>query len=217
MSGLRADRLAAGLLEWAVMLLPVLVYLLYLAFVVNRRRRPLPVSGAADQFLLIIALSGFLLVGPFTWPLHFLRGIGERTYWLGYSAYLLVVLGVILGSLRRQRDVLVTYNVNPNQFVEALREVLKDLGTHYVATPGRLALEDGQCVLDITASMLWHNVSLRWQGGCQAIRPQVEERLRLALKGLQTEGNPAALALLLMATIILFVIFFALALNALAP
>src|SRR5437667_7845226 len=107
MSGLRIDRLSAGLLEWAVMLVPVLVYLLYLALFVNRRRRPLVVSGAADQALLVVALSGFLLVGPFTWPLHFLRTVNEQTYWLGYSAYLFMVVGVVLWSVRRRRDVLV--------------------------------------------------------------------------------------------------------------
>ena len=103
MDRLRLERLSAGLLEWAVMLLPLLVYLLYLAMVVNRQRRPVVVTGAADQILLLVGVSGFLVVGPFTWPLHFLRGLSDYVYWGGYVAYLLVILGVALGSIRRQR------------------------------------------------------------------------------------------------------------------
>lgn len=213
MDRLRLERLSAGLLEWAVMLLPLLVYLLYLAMFVNRQRRPVVVSGAADQVFLLVGISGFLLVGPLTWPLHYLRGYWEGWYWIGYAAYVSLVSGLALGSIRRQRACYVVYNVDPTEFVEVLREVLKGLGIQYVATPGRLAWQDNQCVLDVAASYLGYSVTLRWQSDQGHWRVRVEPRLTAALKGVQVEGNQASVWLLLLATIVLFVILFGLAIQ----
>jgi hypothetical protein len=215
MDRLGLERFSAALLEWAVLLLPLLIYLVVLAIFVNRRRNPVVVSGVANQLALWLALAGFLLLGPFTWPLHFFRSWGLSSYVIAYVAYVFVLLSLVLRSLRRQRTRTYVYNVHPAQLAEALQETLHELKAQFVATPGRIAFAQPRCVLDVESSFLWHNVTLRWEGAPGELRDKIEAELNQRLRDVTTEQNPASLLLLLMATVVLFVMLFAFAVQGL--
>jgi hypothetical protein len=205
-------------MEWAIMLLPLAVYLLLMGLAVNRRARPLAVRGSRNMAGVLVALSGFLLFGPFTWVAHGFRDWGPTAYWLAYSGYLLV-LGLVCGVLiRRQRNSLVLYNTPPPLFADLLQDVLNELAIPYTATPGRIAFAQGSLTLDIDSSLVLNNVTLRWRGREPELRQRIEARLLEELRQVDFSGagSSAASSLLILAALALLAfIVFAVGLNVL--
>jgi hypothetical protein len=132
-------------LIFIVFFIPVAIYLLVLG-TINRRGRPLVVSGAWDFLGILFAASGFLLFGG---P-AILSSLHERwrLFWLwgrtgplreGGAAVLDVWLvvaclyfaGVVFGAfalLRRQRALTCIYNVEPAEVEYLLGAVCEELG-----------------------------------------------------------------------------------------
>lgn len=127
-------------------LMPLGIYLLILA-TLNRSRHPVMVAGTWDFAGVLLAASGFLLLGGpailsgfheqwrVAWLLgraRFLQGLGtEWSFWL--SLWIVYFLAVILGAilfLRLRRLQTAIYNIDP----ETLESVLRDL-------PQRLAVQ----------------------------------------------------------------------------
>jgi len=202
--------------EWAVILLPLIIYLLVLGFAVNRRRRPLMMSGPVNMFFLLLACSGFFLFGPPSWLVHpfrhegaasrFLIALlpaqfgsvlshGTHRYFIAYSVYVAVLLSVAAWLMTRQRRFTFVYNIDPVQFGEFLAAQLEEMQVRYTATPGRLALAEGQLVLDLESSYLLNNVCMHWIGREPALRDKIERRLREALA--REEGGPNAASAIL--------------------
>jgi hypothetical protein len=123
--------------------LPLACYLLVLGHI-NRRRRPLLVSGTWDLIGLLMASSGFLLFGgPAVlsslherWRLFWLFGqtgeVGGDTAWilwiLLWGLYFVAVVGGIAFLFWRQRNLTCVYNVDPAVLEHALNDVCEQFG-----------------------------------------------------------------------------------------
>lgn len=202
----------ANAMEWAVILLPLMLYLLVLGLGVNRSRHPVAVRGHWNMVGLLLGLSGFLLIGPPTWTAHFFKSWGWFWYGVAYVGYLTVLGFFCVWLIRRQRRVLVIYNIDPAIFAEVLQEVLSEVPVPHTATPGRMAFSEGRAIMDIEALALLHNVSLRWRGEDDSVRESVEQRLMQTLPEVESGHNPSTGILTLAACFIGVFIVFAVAL-----
>jgi hypothetical protein len=208
LEGLRLTRTVfeywvANAMEWAVILLPLAIYLLVIGLGVNRRRHPVVMSGVWSFLGLLLGLSGFLLIGPPSWGVHLFSWWGPVAYWLGYLLYLVLLGGLGYWLITRQRQVTVIYNIDPGLFAEVLQDVLAETGLTYSATPGRVAFAQGQVVLDLETSYFWSNVTLHWHGDSTAIRQAVEPPLARALEAVVTGAGTAAYLLTAAAVVLL--------------
>jgi hypothetical protein len=183
-------RVAPTLMEWAVILFPLAVYLIWLGFDVSRRKRPTVLSGARDTKLLILALSGFFLIGPPTWILDRFAQTGWKSYVVGYGSYVVVLFFLAWSWVHLRRQSLVIYCIDPEAFPPIMRQVLDDLGEPYQVTPGRIAVDRNKLVLDLEASPTLYCVTVKWSGEAE-VWASVESRLRTALVNVQTRNNPA--------------------------
>ncbi|HXG09353.1 MAG TPA: hypothetical protein VNK04_06150 [Gemmataceae bacterium] len=139
-------------LAWVLSLNPILAFLLFLVplaiyfgvlGLINRRQRPLVVSGPWDFAGLLFAVSGFLFFGGPSilawlnnrWELAQLfnsrrDAAGPGYYfWLGlWVLYFVVVVGGAGLLLWSRRNQLAIYNIEPAVFDEALAQALDRLG-----------------------------------------------------------------------------------------
>jgi len=203
------ERLAADAMELAVMLLPLVVYLLILGMGINRAKHPTAVKGEYSLSLVFLAMSGFLLLGPASWIAHLFRSSGLWAYWLAYALYVLGLFLICLSLCMRQRRVLVIYHIEPEQFAAVVQKVLGELNLPYGHTPGRVSFANGRLLMDIETSSLWHNGLLIWRGKENGIRGEVESRVRSALRSVESGSNPACLLLTLLAILFLSYMMFA--------
>jgi hypothetical protein len=134
---------------------------------------------------------------------------------VAYGGYLLLLLFLGLWLIRRQRDTLVLFNMNPTQFAGLLQDVLGSLKLDYSAAVGRVAFADGPLVLDIETSYVWNNVVLNWHGDNRALRTRIEQELHHTLAQTESEPNPSGLLLTMMAAALLMFIVFAAAVSGL--
>jgi hypothetical protein len=128
-------------------LLPLAVYLLILALL-NRGQHPVLVPGTWDCAGLLLASSGFLLLGGpavltgfyeewrLTWLLgqtRLLRGLGESwSFWVGlWMSYFVLVIAGAAWLLASRRCLTSIYNVEPAAFQDALRQVLDRTGLEW--------------------------------------------------------------------------------------
>jgi len=195
-------RITPSLFEWAMMLLPLTIYLLWLGFEVGRKKQPYVLKGSTDTLLLVFALSGFLLLGPSTWLISRYAQAGWSTYLIAYAIYLLVVGALCLFWMRSRRHSLVVYNIDPNAFQLAFRPILDGLSIKYQMTPGRIALEGQQLVLDMEATPSLYCVTVAWAGDA-GLWLKIEQLLRAAMETLHTERNPAGAIIPLYASVLL--------------
>ncbi|HJT75629.1 MAG TPA: hypothetical protein VJ739_00350, partial [Gemmataceae bacterium] len=218
------------------LLFPPAVYCLVLAFL-NRRARPVVVSGPLDFLGVLLALSGFLVVGgpavlsnvATTW--HGLDGLMPA--WLGkpaggwgaalLGALLVVYVAVVLGGaavlLGRRRRLTAVYNVDPEVFDELLGQALDGLGYSWTRSGNRCYLRAGgaapaegkpapNTVLEVEPSPGLLHVTLVWDETDPAVRREVEGELVRGLGQVRTGYNPAA-GWFLSAASMLFLLLFA--------
>jgi hypothetical protein len=125
--------------------LPLALYLIVLG-AINRRRRPMMVSGTWDFIGVLFAASGFLLCGgpgvlgslEYRWRMFWLTGQrgagpggaeGAWQFWVFLSAlYFLVVVAGSAYLLLRQRHLTAVYNVERRAVEQALIQVCERLG-----------------------------------------------------------------------------------------
>jgi hypothetical protein len=194
--------LAPSLLTWALMFLPLSLYLLYLGLFVNRRANPKMMRGDRNFYGILFALSGFFLIGPPAWVADAFRRWGNEIYFAAYGMYLLLAASIIWAYLRQQAHSTVIFNLSPDMLPVVVRETLEDLKLPYEATAGRIALAGGHTVIDVEASAVWYSATLTWMGASKELRAQIETRLQAALAKVETTDNPCR-ALLLMWGIVL--------------
>jgi hypothetical protein len=145
------------LLIFVASVVPIAIYCLVLA-VVNRRCRPLIVSGTWDFAGVLFAASGILLVGGPAilmalyqqWHVarllgqpRYLPSIGEyRIFWIGlWILYFTIVACGSALMLWRRRRLTCIYNVEADVFTEALTQVLDRVGLEFFWNgPRRLVL-----------------------------------------------------------------------------
>jgi hypothetical protein len=202
------ERIASGLAEWAAIFAPLAVYFLFLARWAYRRGRPLILTGPVNRAWLWFAASGFLMLGPPSWVVFWVRSFGELPYWLAYGVYLAVLLLLAGISMARERNTLVILNLDPKAFAERLKGVLTVLGVTYTATPGRISLANGRAVLEIEASSLWNHVVLTWHGGDPNLWRELEGELRAALaEVLSPPGHAGTILSAIAFSLLLFLVF----------
>ncbi|HWG42008.1 MAG TPA: hypothetical protein VN688_04420 [Gemmataceae bacterium] len=131
---------------------PLAIYLLALG-AINRRRRPLLVSGVWDGIGLLFGISGFLLfAGPAIlssfnerWRMTWLLGrdaplaTADRAwqFWIFLSLlYFALVVGGAALLLWRQRHLTAIYNVEVVQIEQALMQICQGLGLNPVHSGG---------------------------------------------------------------------------------
>lgn len=140
-----------------VFLFPLASYCLFLAML-NGRQHPTLISGPWDFVGILLALSGFLLVGGPTvlnsfhsrWRASLVRGElpmlgrlgGDHWYFwlLLWSIYFLVILGGALWVLRRRRGITLVYNIEPNVLGELLFRVFGQLKLESSRTANRFLI-----------------------------------------------------------------------------
>ena len=129
-----------------VCLMPLALYLLYLAYL-NQRRRPTLLSGPWDCAALLLGLGGFgVLAGPLALAVLDSRlrgtlfggnaGRGIRAAWSDHAsqwsvqaaAYLAFLALAVAGLLVARRRVTAVYNVPPGWLDARLPEVFRGLG-----------------------------------------------------------------------------------------
>lgn len=142
-------------------LIPVLVFLFPLAVyclivsLLNRRPRPVMVSGTWDFVGVLFAVSGFLLLGGpvmltslserwrFTWllgrpPGPALFGEGGASFWVLLALlYFVAVVGGAAYLLLRRRHSTSIYNIVPGRLEETLADVLDRLGLAWTRAGNR--------------------------------------------------------------------------------
>jgi hypothetical protein len=132
---------------------PLAIYLLVLG-VINRRGRPLLVSGVWDGIGLVFGASGFLLfAGPAIfsslrerWRTYWLFGQGGAPvagpdgvwqFWIFLSLlYFALILGGTAYYFWRQRNLTSIYNVEPSQVEQAVMQACEALGLNPVRSGG---------------------------------------------------------------------------------
>jgi hypothetical protein len=182
-------RIAPSLMEWALVLFPLTLYLIWLGFGVGRRKRPLILAGSTDTVLLILALCGFFLIGPPTWVLNRYAVVGWKSYLIGYGVYLVVIGFLAWAWVQTRRRSIVIYCIDPEVFPQLMRQALEELGEPYQITPGRIALAGTKLVLDLDASQLFC-VTVRWFGDA-ATWAALETHLRPLVEQQETKNNPS--------------------------
>lgn len=195
-------RITPSLFEWAMMLLPLTLYLIWLGFEVGRKKKPYVVNGWWDTLFLIIALSGLLFLGPMTWIIARFAEYGFRTYSIAYAGYLLVIALICFFWLMGRRQSLVVYNIDPQAFQLALRPILDGLDTKYQMTPGHIAFDGQKLLIDLEPMQRLFCVTINWSGDA-ALWKQIETRLLPVLDEIHTTRNPAGAIIPLYASLLL--------------
>jgi hypothetical protein len=195
-------RVAPTLMEWALILFPLALYLIWLGFDVSRRKRPTILTGTRDTTLLVLALSGFFLLGPPTWMLDRFAQVNWKSYLIAYGVYLLVLGFLAWTWIVARRQSLVIYCIEPDVFPQHMREALDELGEPCVITPGRIAVGKNRLLIDLEASPMLYCITLSWTGEAE-LWTALETRLRAGLEGLPTRGNPAGRLLPMWAAVVL--------------
>lgn len=188
--------------EWAMILLPLTIYLLWLGFEVGRKKQPYFVSGTSDAVLLFLALTGILFLGPPTWVIARFAAAGESRYFLAYSIYAMIILLLAWFWIRSRKQSLVIYNIDPQTFAASAKPLFDNLGVPYQMTPGHLSFANQQLVVDLEPSPSLYCVTLAWAGDTQLWK-KLEESLRGALSEVSTERNPAGAFIPLYASVLL--------------
>lgn len=197
-----------------ISLFPLGIYLLVLANV-NRRHRPLLLSGVADALFLSFGLSGiFLWFGPAILGAFYERGLlaapseGNRRFeqiwslypWLWGGYYVLVVAGQALMILSR-RDKTVVYNVDFPALQHLVADALAQQGCRVSNRGAVIVFESADRpgttgAVDVEAFAPLRNATLHWHTHDLALRRAVEHAISARLDDAATETNPSVAWLL---------------------
>lgn len=203
-----------------VCLLPLAIYLLYLASL-NSRTPPTLVPGPWDFGAVLLGLSGFLLLaGPLFLTLLLsqmrarvfgnwaeLKAVGwrEAQAWsLMAAGYVILLAAFISLLLRARRRVTAVYNVSAATVEASLAGVLDDLGYPWRRAAGGVEigltkltdpdrpfpLETATVRVDPFRSA--GHATLRWGGQWEVVRREVEAVLPAALQPHAVGRNPMA-------------------------
>jgi hypothetical protein len=199
-------RFAPTAAEWALMLAPVAVYVLYLAYAVYRPGRPVLRTGNRNTLELAFAASGFLLIGPPTWILSRLQIVGPQPYFAAYLVYVVVLLGVLTRELRRSRNSLLVFNVNPFNVASIMERVLKDGPAHEYTGPGQLSFKHAEASLNIDVAPWWRCCTVWCRGQSETIQQDLRSKLLAVLSECPGDDNVVGAVLSLVGGFLLLVV-----------
>lgn len=191
MTPLGMEQLATTL-RLAAIVAPVALYF-FLLGVLNTRRRPQLLTARQDVAMLAIALS----------PIVFQPAMAYLGGGLGtLLGCVLAVAGLIWLATPRGRS-WVIYNVTPRQGRYLLQDALTVTGRSVRATADGFEIDDGWGQVELGGVAVLRNLSFRFRGGQDAFWQTVETQLAERLERLEPIPSPAAVMLLLLATILL--------------
>ncbi len=205
-----------------VFLFPLGVYLLALA-TINRRERPLMISGTWDALMLSAGLSGILfwigpaLLGSF-YEHGLLPGVAEQTDrqfeqiwtlypWIWGLYYVLVICGQILMIVGR-RSKTVVYNVDSAALETLVARVFADKGFRTSLGDGLIIFDKapegngpenvfaGSGAVDLEAVPSHRHATLHWHVPNPRLRRAIENEIDQRLADAATADNPTATWLL---------------------
>jgi hypothetical protein len=204
-----------------ICLLPLAIYLFYLARL-NYRRRPTLLAGTWDFGCLMLGLSGFLLVGgpllvsvlDSTWRGLLFTGDFRQIQqaWMLNSviwstlagSYLLFIAGLIGWSMWRRASVSVLYNVAPETLPALLTSAIENRGLRWRQGRGfievsRAAPGSGEptpfsagATLAVDATPSMAHALLRWSHADPVIRAEVEAALGELVEAVESPDNATA-------------------------
>jgi hypothetical protein len=192
---------------------PVGIYCLILGML-NRRDRPVLVSGPWDFAGVLLAASGVLLV---VCPFYILRplydgwryywmmghpGVGDSqssiTYYLWISLWFLYYFGVVIVAawmLSRRRGITAVYNVDQALMEVGLSRVLERLGLdwrrnghHFILT----SQSGNGSALEVEGFPPLRHATLRWHGVDEPSRQAIELELDKVLAGMPNDDASIA-------------------------
>ncbi len=176
----------------ATVVVPVAVYFLILGLL-NSRRHPQLLTGRRDFSLLVLALSPMFVL-----PVLNLVGVSVQTVVLAATA---VAVGLAVLSPRGNSWVI--YNMPLPQAMETVADVLRSLGLNTRPTKGGLHLGPDGTFVEVGGFPLLRNVSVHLRSADRQLAHKLEAGLARKLASVPAQSNPAAVALLLIATAML--------------
>lgn len=205
------------MLLFLAFIFPLGIYCLILG-ALNRRDRPLLVSGRWDFAGVLFAASGFLLfVGPAMltalherWRYYWLlgqagngEGLSGFAFYLWLAVWFLYYVVVVAGAawmLDRRRRITAVYNVDLAVLEVALARVLERLGVswrragnHFYLKPETVVADSSEAsVLEVESFPALCHATLRWQAVDEPSRQAIELELDKVLAGMPAPYNPAA-------------------------
>jgi hypothetical protein len=182
-------------LRLCLVFVPIAVYLLMLG-VINLARRPFLVSGGRDTAALALAVSGLMLIGPFSLflPDHSVEYFGSWVWVMVLALYVLVAtMGILLSRPR-----LVIYNISVDRLRPILAEVVAKLDAEGRWAGDSLALPGLGVQLAIDNFSPLKNISLTAVGNGQDFQGwrRLEHTLGDALARETCRVNPHGFSLL---------------------
>jgi len=220
------------LLLFLAFILPVGIYCLILG-ALNRRDRPVLVSGRWDFAGVLLAASGFLLfVGPAVltslherWRFYWLMGqtggaegeggVGYSLWVAAWYGYYVVVVAGSAWMLNRRGEFTAVYNVDRAVLEVALARVLERIGAtwrragnFFFLKPEPLSSTVGHGpTLQVESFAALHHATLRWRGVDEASRQDIERELDEVLSGMPASSNAVAAWFTSLGASMLFVAF----------
>ena len=186
------------LLRLAVMIVPLGLYFLYLAWM-NGRRHPTVSTGTRDLAVLSVGLIGLVAVGPLGMVLLF-----PGRWWGDVSLIAMVaaLVGLVLSS---QPPTVVVYNVDRESLGEALSRALERLQWAHDEHGAWVALPSHRAALDIGYFAAMRNATIRIRGArrSHALARRLCAALRCELAGVSSPGRFAGRCFLLMSMVLL--------------
>jgi hypothetical protein len=223
-------RIEASLIDpyFLVFLFPLGIYLLALA-TINRRERPLMISGTWDALMLSFGLSGLLLwVGPALLGAFYERGllpgaadktnrqfeqIWELYPWVWVSYYILVLCGQSLMVISR-RDKTSVYNVDADALANLVARIIAEKGYQISQDGGLIVFEKAADpfvseagVVDVESFPALRHATLSWQVGDPRLRRTVDAEVNARLTDAMTGENPSVSWLLGISGVIFLLVF----------
>lgn len=180
-------------------LFPVSLYCLFLAML-HQRRRPTMISGPWDFVGVLVALSGFLLVGGSTlvFTIHglarerLIRGGSwqdfadiqareSRLTWLIWGAFVVILVGGAIRQIRLRRKTMALYNIDPEELEDLLKGLFERLGLPWERHGDRwlVGVKDNlRAEFEADGSAMMRQVTLRWlYTASPATRAELEAEL----------------------------------------
>jgi hypothetical protein len=203
---------------------PLGIYCLILG-VLNRRDRPLLVSGPWDFAGVLFAASGFLLfVGPAVlsslherWRYYWMYGdnsngedINTIAHYSWLTAWYLYYAVIVAGAayiLRQRRCLTAIYNIAAADLEIALARVLERLDMGWTRQGNHYLLKSAAgypAELEVEISLAFSHATLHWHEVQPAMRQEIERDLAIVLAGMPTPVNYAAGWFLSLASLLIF-------------
>lgn len=186
-------RIAPYWVEWGVMLLPLTIYLLFLAYGVTNKNHPVLLSRVKDRSWLAFGLSGFILLGPLSWILHPILPRGPLLYWGFYALFLIALLLIVVSRIGRKAGCVV-YNLPEPALLTILETIKSKYTGEWQTVPGRISLDQGNAIINYEVTRLWQNVDFEYLGE-KSLYSNFDRLLQEQLSTVETKKNPAASAL----------------------